>query len=67
MPKDTCWVDVDLMWLSPTGLAWKLQADNGIEAWVPVAAIMDSEDDLGPGISTRIEIPTAMAEEKELV
>lgn len=64
---DTAWVDVELLVKSGSGLAWKVRGETGREAWIPVAAIADSEDDLAVGAHTRIEIPVSMAEEKELV
>jgi hypothetical protein len=65
--SDTCWVDVEILRQSASGLAWLVRGGNDREAWIPNAAIVDTEDDLAPGVHTKIEVPTSMAEEKELV
>jgi len=68
MSTDTCWVDVEILRESPTGLAWLVRSSvDDSEQWIPKRAIADSEDDLEPGVHTKIELPTVLAEEKGLV
>lgn len=38
--------------------------DSKTQAWVPKSQIMDSTDDLTPGLEIEIELPTWLAEEK---
>lgn len=63
---DTTWVEVELLFKTGGG-AWKVRAGTGKDAFVPVVAIVDSEDDLAPGVHTKIEIATSLAEGKGLV
>lgn len=65
--SNTAWVAVEILRKSKSGLAWLVRADNDREAWIPESAIVDMEDDLAPGVHTKIEIPTSLAEDKELV
>lgn len=63
---DTVWVDVEILRRSKYDDGWEVEAEDGTKAWVNDDRIIDTEDDLKPGVSTRIELATLYAENKGL-
>lgn len=64
MSGSTYWVAVTVIHETPA--AWLLH--DGIEHhWVPKSQVLDSEDDLGVGVQTSIELPEWLAEEKGML
>lgn len=58
---DTVWVTVDIK--AESEKAWLL-SDSKVTEWVPKSQIIDWEDDPYVGITTDVELPTWLAEEK---
>lgn len=70
MSTKTTWIKVEIKHGTKDKLgypkAW-LVTNGHREAWVPAAAVVDSDEDLKIGMHTRIEIATSLAEDKGLV
>lgn len=62
--SETTWIDV----LVKIEREKAVLVNNGDrDAWLPKLLILDTEDDIGAGVETRIEIALWLAEEKELI
>jgi hypothetical protein len=62
---DTVWVDVEVVVVRDTAIKVK-SLDDGSECWLPIAGIIDMEDDLQAGVANVLELRTVLAEEKGL-
>lgn len=59
----TEWLDVEVIHKTKAAV---LVSNGQNQAWLPLAAIVDSEGDLTVGVHTRIEISGRLADEKGL-
>lgn len=68
MPRDlnraTTWIKVDVIHKTDAAV---LVSNGKTRAWVPLAAIIDSEDDIVIGKTNSIEITESLATDKDLV
>lgn len=62
--SDSTWLDVLVKVETEKAV---LLSNGSREAWVPKSQILDSEDDIGVGVETKVELPVWLAEVKELV
>lgn len=63
---DTTWIAIEVLRRSKFDDGWEVKAEDGTRAWVNDDRIVDEEDDLSVGVSTKIELSTAYAELKGL-
>jgi hypothetical protein len=63
---DTVWLQVEVLRRSKFDDGWQVKADDGTVAWLSDDRIIDTEDDLKVGVSTKIELATTYAEFKGL-
>lgn len=66
MGQDTEWIDVTCLRESPSGKAW-LVTNGSKESWIPKSQVIDEEEELRPGLATKIELPAWLLESEELV
>lgn len=57
----TAWLPVTIVRETPKAI---MVTDSKTQAWVPKSQIIDSSDDLTPGVELEIEIPIWLAEDK---
>ena len=64
MPSETEWLDIVVKVDRPLAV---LVNNGAIDVWLPKSQIIDSYDELGEGVATKIELPIWLLEEKGLV
>lgn len=64
--SDTVWIEVEVLRRSKFEDGWEVEAEDGTKAWVNDDRIVDVEDEMGVGVSTKIELAIAYAEFKGL-
>jgi hypothetical protein len=64
---DTVWIEITVARRSKYDDGWQVvSTEDGTEAWVNDDRIVDVEDTLGVGVTTKIELSTSYAEDKGL-
>jgi hypothetical protein len=64
MGAETVWVAVEVLAMTSKAV---YVTDGKEEVWLPLSAVVDSEDDLRIGLHTKIELSASFAETKGLV
>jgi hypothetical protein len=63
---DTVWISVAILVRSKFDDGWQVEGEDKTKAWIGDERIIDSEEELQPGISTKIELSVSYAESKGL-
>jgi hypothetical protein len=63
---DTVWLEVEVLRRSKFDDGWQVEGEDGTQAWIADERIVDVEDELAVGVSTKIELATGYAETKGL-